>query len=67
MPDDTGIPLLEHLALSGRPDADFHAVANFALTEFSEVAPALLTLHTGHVDQLNAGPTGPALYVKEVG
>jgi hypothetical protein len=23
---------------------------------FSEVAPALLTLHTGHVDQLKAGP-----------
>jgi hypothetical protein len=24
--------------------------------EFSEVASALLTLHTGHVDQLKAGP-----------
>ena len=29
---------------------------------FSEVASALLTLHTGHVDQLEAVPTGPALY-----
>ncbi len=35
--------------------------------EFSEVAPALLRLHTGLVDQLKARPTGPALYVKEVG
>jgi hypothetical protein len=35
--------------------------AKFALTEFSEVAPALVTLHTGHVDQLKAGPTGSAL------
>jgi hypothetical protein len=32
-----GIPLLERRALSGRLDADFHAVANFALTAFSEV------------------------------
>jgi hypothetical protein len=30
-------PLLEHLALSGRLHADYHAVANFAFTEFSEV------------------------------
>jgi hypothetical protein len=29
--------------------------------EFSEVAPALVTFHTGHVDQLKAGPKGPAL------
>ena len=41
--------------------------ANFAFHDFSEVAPALLTLHTGHVDQLKAGPTGPALSDKEVG
>src|SRR5215203_4238812 len=34
IPDDRGVPLLEHLALSGRPDADFHASANFAGTEF---------------------------------
>src|SRR5215207_6621806 len=33
-----GILRLEHLAaLPGRPDAAFHAVVNFALTEFSEV------------------------------
>ena len=30
--------------------------AKFAYHEFSEVASALLTLHTGHVDQLKAGP-----------
>ena len=29
---------------------------NFRFTEFSEVASALLTLHTGHVDQLEAVP-----------
>jgi hypothetical protein len=40
---------------------------NFALTAFSEVAPALLRLHTGLADQLKARPTGPALYAKEVG
>ena len=33
-PDDMGIPLLERRALSGRLDADFHAVANFAFTAF---------------------------------
>src|SRR5215203_7174425 len=41
--------------------------AKFAFWDFSEVAPALVTFHTGHVDQLKAGPPGPALYVKEVG
>src|SRR5215208_7118227 len=40
---------------------------NFRFTAFYEVAPALLTLHTGLVDQLKARPTGPAIYVKEVG
>jgi hypothetical protein len=44
-----------------------HPFSDSFLTEFSEVAPTFLTLHTGHVDQLKAGPTGPALYVKEVG
>jgi hypothetical protein len=39
----------------------------FAGTEFEEVAPALLSLHTWHVDQRKAGPPkGPALYVMEV-
>jgi hypothetical protein len=28
------IPLLDHLALSGRPDADIHGGVNFAMTEF---------------------------------
>jgi hypothetical protein len=28
----------------------------FACRAFSEFAPALVTLHTGHVDQLEAGP-----------
>jgi hypothetical protein len=33
--DDMDIPLLDHLALSGRPDADIHGAAvNFAFTEF---------------------------------
>jgi hypothetical protein len=40
--------------------------AKFAFWAFLEVAPTLLTLHTGHVDQLGAGPTGPALSDKEV-
>jgi hypothetical protein len=32
------IPLLDHLALSGRPDTDIDGAAvNFALTAFSEV------------------------------
>jgi hypothetical protein len=31
------IPLLDHLALSGRPDADIHGAVNFAFTQFSEV------------------------------
>jgi hypothetical protein len=35
--------------------------AKSAFHDFSEVAPTFLTLHTGHVDQLEAGPTGPAL------
>jgi hypothetical protein len=36
--DDMDIPLLDHLALSGRPDADIHGAAvNFAQTAFSEV------------------------------
>jgi hypothetical protein len=34
--------------------------ANFALHDFSEVASALVPLHTGHVDQFEAGPVGPA-------
>jgi hypothetical protein len=29
--------------------------ANFSCEAFSEVASALVTLHTGHVDQLKAG------------
>jgi len=50
---DMDIPLLDHLALSGRPDADIHGAAvNFAFIGFSEVAPALVTFQTGHVDQL---------------
>jgi hypothetical protein len=32
-----GIPSPAVLALSGRPDADFHGIVNFAYTEFSEV------------------------------
>ena len=39
IPDDMDIPLLDHLALSGRPDADIHDAVNFAQTEFSEVNP----------------------------
>jgi hypothetical protein len=35
--------------------------SNLVEGKFSEVAPALLTVHTGHVDQLKAGPKGPAL------
>ena len=46
IPPRVGVPNLEHLDLSGRPDADFHGAVNFVITEFSEVAPALLTLHT---------------------
>jgi hypothetical protein len=66
------VPLLSLATL--RPSYAIHRSAwkgysrNFALREFSEVAPALLSLHTWHVDQLKAGPPkGPALYVKEVG
>jgi hypothetical protein len=44
------IPSPADLVLSGRGCADLHGIVNFAFTEFSEVAPALLTLHTGHVD-----------------
>jgi hypothetical protein len=43
--DDMGIPLLRCLALSGRLDATFHGVVNFAITEFSEV-PRLLYSRT---------------------
>jgi hypothetical protein len=32
-----GIPLPEHLVLSGRTDADFRGVVNFAFTAFSDV------------------------------
>jgi hypothetical protein len=34
IPDDVSIPLLGYRALSGWGYADFHADANFALTEF---------------------------------
>ena len=37
IPDDMDIPLLDQLALSGRPDADIHDAVNFAFTAFSEV------------------------------
>lgn len=37
IPDGTSIPLLARLALSGWGYTDFHAVVNFAFTEFSEV------------------------------
>jgi hypothetical protein len=37
-----GIPSPAVLALSGRPDADFHGIVNFAVTEFSEVRLALV-------------------------
>jgi hypothetical protein len=37
IPADVGILRLEHLDLSGWGYADFHAVVNFAITEFSEV------------------------------
>ena len=30
---------LEHLAVSGWPDADFYGAVNFRFTEFSEVRP----------------------------
>jgi hypothetical protein len=33
----------------------------FAFRDFSEVASTLVTLHTGHVDQLKVGPKGHAL------
>jgi hypothetical protein len=36
IPADMGIPLPEHVALSGWGYADFHAGVNFAFTEFSE-------------------------------
>jgi hypothetical protein len=35
---DMGIPLPEHLVLSGRTDADSRGVVNFACTEFYEVS-----------------------------
>src|SRR5687768_2507593 len=41
-----GHSLLRCYALSGRLDATFHGGVNFAFTEFSEVAPAFVTLHT---------------------
>jgi len=34
IPDAMDIPLLDHQALSGRPDADIHGAENFASTEF---------------------------------
>jgi hypothetical protein len=34
IPDDMDILLLNHLALSGRPDADIHGAVNFAFTQF---------------------------------
>ena len=37
IPDDMGIPLPEHLALSGRAYAGFHTGVNFAITAFSQV------------------------------
>jgi hypothetical protein len=38
IPEDIeDIPLLDHLALSGRPDADIHGAVNFVLTGFSEI------------------------------
>jgi len=37
IPDEMNIPLLDHLALLGRPDADIHGAVNFAFTEFYEV------------------------------
>jgi hypothetical protein len=50
IPDDMDIPLLDHLALSGRPDADFHgAGVNFVQTEFSEVRE-LQFLRSSHTD-----------------
>jgi hypothetical protein len=33
---------LEHLAVSGWPDADFYGAVNFALTEFYEVRQELI-------------------------
>ena len=38
----SGHPLLGHLALSGWGYADFHAVVNFTLTQFSEVGQELI-------------------------
>ena len=32
--DDMDIPLLDHLALSGRPDADIHGAVNFGFSAF---------------------------------
>jgi hypothetical protein len=37
IPDDMGIPLLEHLAISGWGYTDFHASMNFAFWDFCEV------------------------------
>ena len=38
IPVDMDIPLLDYLALSGRPDTDIHGAAvNFAFTAFYEV------------------------------
>ena len=35
--NDMDIPLLDHWAISGLPDADIHGAVNFAFTAFSEV------------------------------
>jgi hypothetical protein len=46
----------------GSPGPSFYPYSPECVEEeFSEVAPALVTLHTGQADQLKAGPTGPAL------
>src|SRR5215218_8133205 len=54
---------------SGRSEASPTAIlqdTHSLVGKFSEVASALLTLHTGHVDQLEAGPQRVPPSLKEV-
>jgi hypothetical protein len=58
---DTGrLPSPKSLCASVLLTSEVRSSANFVMTEISEVAPDLVTFHTRHVDQLKAGPKGPA-------